>query len=481
MSTPDFSQLNTLAAEYGMLLPGSTVLCAVSGGADSIYLLHRLTLLRGILGFHLAAAHYDHGLRPTSQRDTAFVARFVEEWCGEEVHTDGTVLPPVPLFVGRGDVAAAAKARKAGIEETARAMRYAFLQETAQTIGADVIATAHTADDNAETILLHLIRGSGLGGLCGIPPRRGNLIRPMLTTTRATVEQYLALYGLPHVEDESNADDAYARNRVRHQLLPLLEGYNPGFVDRMTHTAAVLRADHDYLNAQAYPLLRQVRQSPEGLLLPAEALARLPQALAVRGARLVLGKARDGDDTCTARHLEAIVDLARSARPSGSVELSGGLTVRRVYGELLFTFAASASLTPTPLALDGETWPEGSLYGCRCVPARCPGTPEPGVWYLTPFGGTPMLRPRQTGDALCLPGGRTRTVKKLLIDRRIPRHLRERLPVLADEGGVAALAGFGPAQDRLARPGERAYRLEFVPGETLLTWRKSLKRKETGL
>ena len=92
-----------------------------------------------------------------------------------------------------------------------------------------------------------------------------------------------------------------------------------------------------------------------------------------------------------------------------------------------------------------------------------------------------MLRPRQTGDALCLPGGRTRTVKKLLIDRRIPRHLRERLPVVADDGGVAALAGFGPAQDRLARPGEWAYRLEFVPGETLLTWRKSLKRKETGL
>lgn len=480
--SPDFSQLNTLAEEYGMLLPGSTVLCAVSGGADSVYLLHRLALLRGILGFRLVAAHYDHQLRPTSQRDAAFVARFVEGWCGKEVYTDGTVLPPVPLIVGQGDVAAAAKARKAGIEETARAMRYAFLQETAQKIGADVIATAHTADDNAETVLLHLIRGSGLGGLCGIPPRRGNLIRPMLTTTRTTVEQYLALYGLPHVEDESNADDAYTRNRVRHQLIPLLEGYNPGFVDRMIHTAAVLRADHDYLNARAYSVLRQARQSPEGLLLPAEALASLPQALAVRGARLALQKAREGDDTCTARHLEAIVDLARSPQPSGSVDLPGGWTVRRVYGELLFTASAFPTpLTPTPLALDGETWPEGSLYGCRCVRALCPDQSAPGVWYLTPFQGTPVLRPRQTGDALCLPGGRTRTVKKLLIDHRFPRHLRERLPVLADDGGVAALAGFGPETGRLARPGEWAYRLEFLPGETLLAWRKPLNRKETGL
>ena len=112
MSTSDFSQLNTLAQEYGMLLPGSTVLCAVSGGADSIYLLHRLTLLRGLLDFRLVAAHYDHQLRPSSGEDAAFVARFVEQWCGKEVYDHGKELPPVPLIVGRGDVRAAAQAKR---------------------------------------------------------------------------------------------------------------------------------------------------------------------------------------------------------------------------------------------------------------------------------------------------------------------------------------------------------------------------------
>lgn len=482
MAAPDFSQLNTLAEEYGMLLPGSTVLCAVSGGADSIYLLHRLTLLRSLLGFQLVAAHYDHQLRPTSQRDAQFVARFVEQWCGKEVCSDGRELPPVPLIVGQGGVRAAAQAKKAGIEETAREMRYAFLQETAQKIGADVIATAHTADDNAETILLHLIRGSGLGGLAGIPPRRGNLIRPMLTTSRETVETYLSLYGLPHVEDESNADDTYTRNHIRHQLIPLLEGYNPGFVSRMTHTAAVLRADHDYLNAQAFPVLRQVRQLEEGLLLPARALGMLPQALATRGARLVLQKARGGDDTCTARHLEAIVALARSPQPSGCVDLPGGLTVRRVYENLLFSFPHFPdTLSPTPLALEGETWPRGSLFGCRCTPALCPPQPTPGVWYLLPFHGRAVLRPRQTGDALRLPGGRLRTVKKRLIDSHFPRHLRDCLPVLADEEGVAALAGFGPEASRLAHPGQQAYAVEFLPGERIRSWLKTQNRKEQGL
>lgn len=478
MSTSDFSQLNTLAQEYGMLLPGSTVLCAVSGGADSIYLLHRLTLLRGLLDFRLVAAHYDHQLRPSSGEDAAFVARFVEQWCGKEVYDHGKELPPVPLIVGRGDVRAAAQAKKAGIEETAREMRYAFLQETAQRVGADVIATAHTADDNAETMLLHLIRGSGLGGLSGIPPRRGNLIRPMLTTTRETVEAYLNLYGIPHVEDESNADDTYARNRVRHQLIPLLEDYNPGFVSRMIHTAAVLRADHDYLNARSYPVLQRIRETPEGLLLPAGALADLPQALAVRSARLVLQKVRGGDSSCTSRHLESVVDLARSPHPSGCVELPGGLTVRRVYQNLLFTFSPFPhTFSPTLLQTEGDTWPEGSLFGIRCRSCLCPEQPQPGVWYLKLFDRPVFLRPRQTGDALCLPGGRTRTVKKLLIDHRLPRHLRQRLPVLADEGGIVALAGFGPDQARLAQPGQPAVSLTFLPGAEVLPWYDELKKE----
>ena len=215
-----FHGLNALIETYGMIPPGSTVLCACSGGADSVYLLHRLYLLRERMGFRLAAAHYNHQLRgEESRRDEAFVRRFVAQWCGP-AQVDGHELPGVPLYVGRGDVAAQAGELGRGLEETAREMRYAFLRETAAELGGALIATAHTADDNGETILLHLLRGSGLRGLTGIRPVGEGLIRPMLTTTRAQVEEYLCLYGLPHVEDSSNRDESFSRNRLRWQVVP---------------------------------------------------------------------------------------------------------------------------------------------------------------------------------------------------------------------------------------------------------------------
>ena len=146
-----FHGLNALIETYGMIPPGSTVLCACSGGADSVYLLHRLYLLRERMGFRLAAAHYNHQLRgEESRRDEAFVRRFVAQWCGP-AQVDGHELPGVPLYVGRGDVAAQAGELGRGLEETAREMRYAFLRETAAELGGALIATAHTADDNGET------------------------------------------------------------------------------------------------------------------------------------------------------------------------------------------------------------------------------------------------------------------------------------------------------------------------------------------
>ena len=168
-----------LIREYRLIPPGSAVLCAVSGGADSIYLLHRLWRLRRELNFTLAAAHFDHRLRGAeSAQDMEFVREFVSLCCGRErtLRPDGTVetLPPVELFTGSGDVAARAKETGRGLEETARELRYAFLRKTARTTGAQYIAVAHTAGDNAETLLLHLARGTGLRGLCGMAPKNGD-------------------------------------------------------------------------------------------------------------------------------------------------------------------------------------------------------------------------------------------------------------------------------------------------------------------
>jgi len=170
----------------------------------------------------------------------------------------------------------------------------------------------------------------------------------------------------------------------------------------------------------------------------------------------------DGNDDCTAAHLSAVVELARGEDPSAVVFLPDGKMAQRVYRELLFTTRQSPqALTPAPLTLEGETCPEGALWACRCRRTVCPAQSPPGVYYVAAFQGTPVLRPRQTGDEIRLPGRDTKTIKKLLIDHKFPRRDRDRLPVLADEGGVVALAGFGPEVTRLAQPGEAAYEISF--------------------
>ena len=427
-----------LIREYGMFPQGGTVLCAVSGGADSIYLLHRLALLRApfACGFTLVAAHYNHHLRgEESDRDEAFVRQFVEglvppgsvrTWCWD--HQEAPE-PPVELIVGGGDVAEEAKRRKMGIEETAREMRYAFLYEAARAVGADVIATAHTADDNLETLLLHLVRGTGLQGLTGIAPKQGMLVRPLLTTTRREIEDYLLRYRIPHVEDSSNADVCYARNRMRRQVIPLLESFNPALRENSIDTLRYLRADNDYLNTQAEQIAAQAQVTEEGVSVDAAAIARAPDPLAVRAVRQLLARTAGGTQNCSAVHLNALLRLCRGDDPSGEVRLPGGRTARRVYDHLVNTdrpplpplepFAPRRGENPVP----GSDWT-----------LRLDGDPWPGL----------EIRPRRTGDEIVLPGRPRRSLKKLFIDKKIPRRSRERVPVLADADGVLAVAGFGP-------------------------------------
>lgn len=447
-----------LIDEYAMLPAGGTVLCAVSGGADSLCLLHFLRALAEERGFTLHAAHFDHRLRgEESTADAAFVENRCEMW-------------KIPFHLGSGDVAETARREGTGIEETARALRYAFLEEIAETIGADVIATAHNASDNVETVLLHLIRGAGLQGLTGIPPRRGHLVRPLLTTTREEIEAYLKERDLDWREDSSNADDAHARNYLRHQLLPRMEELNPRFLSGMERTIRLLRQDNDFLNAQAAQVAALGRWAEDDLVIEARHIASAPAAIAPRAVRTLLSMLGNGSTDYASTHLEAVVDLARGDDPSAMVFLPGGLMAQRVYGELLLTTRRDPQvLLPCPLELDGETWPEGSLYGCSCRRCVCPEEPEPGVMYFSTFTGTPVLRPRQTGDALKLPGRDTKTLKKRFIDQKIPRRDRERCPVLADEAGILAAAPFGPEESRLARPGQEAWAVTFRSRSTSTT------------
>ena len=449
------NQAQALTREYAMLTPGSHILCAVSGGADSVCLLHWLKGRAAENGFTLTAAHFDHRLRGAeSHRDAAFVEKLCKEW-------------KIPCVVGTGDVSGEARRRGTGIEETARALRYDFLEETAERLGADLIATAHNANDNVETMLLHLIRGSGLQGLTGIRPRRGKLIRPFLTATRAEILAYLEEHRLPHVEDSTNTDTAYARNRLRHQVIPLLEELNPALISRLSDTVGYLRADNDYLTAQAMAAIRGAEPTVTGgLVLPADAIARSPDPFAVRAVGALLGWL--GAHQYRSAHLLSVVELARSGHPSGSVDLPHGLTARRAYGLLVLEpTAAESGWTPVQLKVPGETALPQLGWKLVCRPARAPAEPptDPFVCYLDPaaLDGTLTVRPRETGDGITLPGRPHKSVKKLLIDAKVPRADREKLPVVADAAGPVWLAGFGPHAPRLAAPGAPALELRAVP------------------
>ena len=241
------NKLLSFNRQYGLIREGDKVVCALSGGADSVALLFALYLLKDKLGFTLEAAHFNHHLRgEESDRDAAFAAQLCDRY-------------DIPLHMGSGNVVAGKK----GLEAAARDARYGYFR-TLQ----GKIATAHTADDNAETVLMHLVRGTGLKGLGGIAPVSGNLIRPMLNVTRQDVENFLDEWCLSHITDSSNETDAFLRNRLRHHVMPLLKQENPKLAENLSAMALNLRRDEAVLSSlvtEELPDVQALREMPSAL------------------------------------------------------------------------------------------------------------------------------------------------------------------------------------------------------------------------
>lgn len=458
MNTEFLAPIRALCVEYGMLQRGNMVLLALSGGRDSMALLSALMQLRKIFGFSLSAAHFNHKLRgEESERDAAFV----KEYC--EAHH-------VPIYLGEGDVRAVAALKQCGLEETARNLRYAFLEDTAASCGAQQIATAHHADDNLETFLLHLVRGAGLRGLTGIPPVRGKVIRPLLTTTRASIDLYVKENGIPFVEDSSNVDQIMARNRLRQSVIPVLKELNPNVSQLSATSIRTLRQDEVYLEAQAAALFRKAKRAEDGMVIEVSVLAATPKALASRVVRRMLEEIEAPMPSWV--HINGILAIATGSDPAASIHLPGGVLVQRVYADLLIAWDfANEPLSPldtVSVQREGETILGGWTLSCRR--ATAPESPQQDAnrYYLSlsKVGIQLSLRARQTGDELALPGRRRKSLKKLMIEEKVPRRVRERIPVLADENGLLAVAGFGADRSRLASPGEDSLEMTFIQNET---------------
>lgn len=406
------NKLLTFVRAYDMMVPGDTVICAVSGGADSVALLFALYLLKEKLGIHLEAAHFNHHLRgEESDRDEAFARELCDRY-------------DIPLHVGSAQV----KAGEKGLEAAARDARYAFLR------GLDgKIATAHTADDNAETVLMHMVRGSGLKGLGGITPVHGRILRPMLTTTRQDVEAFLEEWCLTHIEDSSNESDAFLRNRIRHHVMPLLMQENPKLAENLSKMALRLREDEILLSAQAnFETLPTV-----------ESLKTMPSAQRSRVLERFLKRSgvREPEDC----HIALTEALVFSDKPSAKASFPGGVTIARKYDTLT---VLPSETSPEAVRLPCPGVVRYGDYQVTCTPAE-EILNSPDTFTVVPRGAL-TLRPRKQGDSLRLSGG-TKSLKKLFIDRKIPAAERDLIPVLCDEEGILGVYTIGVNLDRAAQ------------------------------
>jgi tRNA(Ile)-lysidine synthetase-like protein len=467
------ARVRATIAGYNLLAHGATAVVAVSGGPDSLCLLHTLLVLRPELGLSLHVAHLNHRLRPEAEADAAYVAQLSADW-------------QLPCTVGVADVRALAREEHHSVEEAARLARYRFLADVACSVHAQAVAVGHNADDQVETVLMHCLRGAGLAGLRGMlrraawPERASDecppldLVRPLLDVPRSAVEAYVSEHGLQPRLDRSNQEMTYFRNRIRGELLPYLETFNPK-VRRLLHRSADLLADdYDYLQHsldQAWPHLVLLETSA-AVTLRREVFRELPRSLQ-RGAlrRAAMGLRPDLRDFGW-QHVER-TRRAATLSPTGTrITLPAGLLLEVGYEELVLRPSGKPRPEPAiPLLADGEH------------PVPVPGAIHlaPGGWLIEASlseGPAPMVRRKlelcldaeQVGESLALRarrpgdrfqprglGGHSKSIKDYMIDARIPRRVRDRVPLLVSERGILWVVGWRPSE--VASPGPETRRL----------------------
>jgi len=468
------------AAQTHALWPvGVTLVAAVSGGADSLCLLGTLLALRErghpLAPAEIVVAHLDHGLRGEAG---AADADFVAELAGQ-----------LGLrFVGeRVDVLAVARQERRSLEDAARRARYAFLRRVAAEVGAARICTGHTCDDQAETLLLHLVRGSGLAGLAGMAPLSGDVARPLLMVTREQTEAYCAAHGWTPREDPSNVDPRFLRNRIRHELLPVLERVNPNLRETLARNAALIAADERYLEQQTDGAWSAVARPTalQTVELDRAATRAQPPALRHRvfrrAARLVAGTEPMAEHVLEARHIELLDGLLARGTTGSALDLPGGLRASLTYDTLAFARSpqpaspggslpvgvpevddAQDRVLPVPGAVElpGAGWRVRAWHLDRPAGLECEGAEllppfehigvnaevgraEQRVYVDADAAGEPLrVRAWRPGDRFRPMGmAHEKKLQDFFADAKVPRALRHRLPLVIGPRHLIWVAG----------------------------------------
>jgi tRNA(Ile)-lysidine synthase len=426
---------------YRLLPPGAGVLVAVSGGADSTALVYLLREASSRLGIQLAGlAHFNHLLRGAASDSDE---RFCREMAG------GLSLR---FEADRGDVRAAAKRRGTSFEDAGRQLRYEFLEEARGRTGASHVAVGHTRDDQAETVLLNLLRGAGTTGLGGMPARRGAIVRPLVDCTHRELVEWLAEARIPFREDESNRDRRFLRNRVRHEILPALTAVVPSASDAIARAAEITRVDGEFLDELAAREFARIAGTPsDGLCaVEAAALAAMPTALGRRVARLALG-AVAGGGFLGFEHTQKVLDLARGA-VRGPVRLPGRRVSRTGEGQLVIAVARGRgregeesgpfrTFSTVPLSIPGEApLADGRVVSCELrqggmavLAGHLAGADRMTAVVDADLVAGLNVRFRRRGDRFRPLGlaGR-KTLQDFFVDRKVPREERDRTPLVVD-------------------------------------------------
>lgn len=427
--------------DWVMFPKNCDVVVGLSGGADSVTLTHFLFQHREKYGFRLTAAHVNHGLRGEEADSDE---RFVRSFC--EKHR-------INLQVLHVDVRSLAREKSQGLEECGREVRYSFFRRLCGENGR--IATAHTLSDNAETVLMNLAKGAGTKGLCGIPPVRGNIVRPLIGITRTEVEKYCSSYGLEYVIDSTNLTADCARNQIRLEAVPVLKEINPAFESSILRTTRILRCDEDYFERLAEKSLKEASFSNGGY--DVKMLQEAPLAVLLRVIPIMLG--RVCPSRIEFRHIVAVEEIIYSG--AGAVTVAGGIQCG-ISGNTLFIEKQQKTIITewmVPFCLNGTALPDGRMLALRPISPDVFKNPKKInnllfnnlINYDTILSISGIVRSRRPGDAY-QPAGRrvTKTLKKLFNEARIPPVERCGKAVLECGGKIIWVEGFGASQEACA-------------------------------
>ena len=429
---------------HGLLPDDGLVVAAVSGGPDSMGLFSILHALSEEMGYRLAVAHFDHRIRESSRGDRALVEEYAERLS-------------VPVYIGAGDVPAQAERSGDSLEVAARRARYRFLEDVADETGARCIATGHTRDDQVETVVMRIVRGTGVRGLAGIPTRRGRIVRPLLGLGRDDTRACCDGLGIPYALDPTNDDRKFLRNRIRHDLLPLLESsYDEGVRDHLLGLAESAQRVLAAARERTRPIMERNLRKIAGDVwaLNVTGVAPLDDASMVVLFGDVLCESLGCDLDLSRVHYERLVALVRDLRGSGKSLHLPGITIKREHEDLVIA-RASARMTRAPrdrrrtmLALPGETRADGvvvktEIVGRTQLGASSVKATDRSAYFAVDHVRPPLvLRPVRTGDRM-QPFGMSGTKKlsDMFIDKKIPGRERSGALVVADADEIIWAVG----------------------------------------